>query len=108
MGDLYQCPSCGYQWRSRLSGRDPKYCPRCHKFLGTKIINITEGDRVIGENELPIWEKEGKLEIYEIVPKACDICGRQFKRVVKIDGRRYCRECLWRLLDPRENDISFM
>ena len=100
MGNYYQCPKCAYQWQSRLVSKDPKYCPKCRKYLGLSIINISGGDSIIRAPEPPLWEKPAKLEIsYE--PKACDVCGQYHKRTLLIDRIRYCRECIWRLLDDR-------
>jgi len=98
---LLQCLVCGYIFSPRVA--NPKSCPRCKNYFKGRVKEIEDPREFQRTN--PLWEQKGDLVIVED-PKPCQVCGRLFRKFIEIQGRKYCRYCIFSLLSEDALDLD--
>lgn len=99
---VVKCPYCEHIWTPR--SKKPRWCPECKRWVKGHTIQVTDTEQWAIQKRNPLWEKEGDLVVSD-EPVPCSLCKRRFKRLVEIENKRYCGECIYRLL--KEDTVSW-
>ena len=101
---MLKCWRCGITWTPRVE--KPKACPNCKVYQtpDKPFIVISETGALPAKRFVEAMAISGKLSLDRQV--YCSFCHKQANRVVAIDNKMYCADCIYRLLteevDPEE------
>ncbi len=81
--------------------KEPRYCVRCKRWIKGLSLDVTDIDDWFRSRQPPVFSA-GKYEVFTETPRHCSVCGKVFRKFIRLDGRLWCRECIWNQLEETD------